>query len=77
MDGENHKIKLALQDMRADEISLLPAEWSKEVWALFRQALPDPDDPAVFNRLMSGASSRGLTYVDALMFVIEERANAG
>ena len=60
--------------MTAADISLLPpAEFTQQVWALYRQALPDPDNPALFNRLVREASSKGMRYVEALLYVIEHR----
>ena len=60
--------------MTATEISLLsPADFTRQVWALYRQALPDPEDPALFNRLIREASSKGMRYVEALIYVVEHR----
>ena len=35
---------------------------------LYRQALPDPDDPSLFNRLMHEARAKGLTWVEGLEY---------
>ena len=60
--------------MTANEIAVLPAEdFSREVWGLYRRALPDPDDPTLFNRLMREASGRGMRYVEGLLYVIDQR----
>lgn len=60
--------------MSPDQIATLPpAQFTLEVWRLHREALPDPDDPRVFNSLMRVASGLGMRYVEALQFVIERR----
>ncbi|MGI4828391.1 MAG: hypothetical protein ACRYFU_09420 [Janthinobacterium lividum] len=35
--------------------------------------LPDPEHPALFNRLIREASSKGMRYVEALIYVVEHR----
>lgn len=60
--------------MTATEISILtPAEFTRQVWALYKQALPDPEDPTLFNRLVREASSKGMRYVEATIYVVEQR----
>lgn len=49
------------------------AEFSR-VCQLFQQALPGPSDRILFECLMNEASSRGLNWVDALQYVVEERS---
>lgn len=60
--------------MTATEIALLPPEeFTRQIWALYRQALPDPDNPTVFNGLIREANSKGMRYVEALLYVIDRR----
>ena len=60
--------------MTATEISLLsPTDFTRQVWALYRHALPDPEDAALFNRLIREASSKGMRYVETLIYVVEHR----
>ena len=41
--------------------------------ALYREKLPDPDNPISFNGLAREASSKGMRYVEALLYAIEQR----
>jgi hypothetical protein len=60
--------------MTVAEISVLPPEdFSRELWRLYRKALPDPNDPALFNGLMREAGAQGMRYVEGLLHVIRHR----
>ena len=48
---------------------------STEVLQLFRQALPDPADRSLFDRLMTEARQRGLTWLEGLEYTAQQRRN--
>lgn len=62
----------------SEEIAILPPDqFTQAVWALYREALPDPEDCKLFNRLIREVSGQHLTYVQALMCVAERRSISG
>lgn len=46
---------------------------SQRVLKLFRQALPDPTDRSLFNRLMAEAHAKGLSWLESLEYTVERR----
>ena len=56
-------------DLRHEDVVAL----SKRVLQLFRQALPDPSDRTLFERLMVEAQSKGLTWVEGLEYTAQRR----
>jgi hypothetical protein len=47
---------------------------SRYVILLFHEALPDPSDRGLFDRLMHEARQRGLTWLQGLEYVAERRS---
>ena len=46
---------------------------SKRVLQLFVQALPDPSDRALFNRWMTEARAKGLSWMEGLEYAAGQR----
>ena len=46
---------------------------SERILALFRQALPDPQDRWLYERCMTEAQERGLTWLQSLEYVAAQR----
>jgi hypothetical protein len=42
------------------------------IW-LFREALPDPADRSLFDRLMFQARAKGMNWIQGLEYVVEQR----
>ena len=47
---------------------------STRVLQLFRQALPDPGDRRLFNRLMHEARAKGMTWIEGLEYAAGRRS---
>lgn len=50
---------------------------SNHVIRLFKEALPDPSDRSLFDRLMYQAKAKGLSWVQGLEYVAEQRRVVG
>ncbi len=61
----------------ASVAALSPQEFSAHARRLLSRALPDPNDLPVVNRLMAEAKGRGMTWVEGLEYVIEQRNAIG
>lgn len=46
---------------------------SNYVIRLFKEALPDPTDRSLFDRLMYQAKGKGLSWIQGLEYVVEQR----
>ena len=46
---------------------------STRVLQLFQQALPDPNDRSLFDRLMTEARNKGLTWLEGLEYTARNR----
>ncbi len=61
---------LHLAAQSQDEIQAI----TRHVLRLYHQALPDPSDRTLFNRLMCEARAAGLNWTDGLEYVARQRS---
>lgn len=47
--------------------------FSRNILQLFEQALPDPADRTLFDRLMNEARGQGLSWAESLEYTIRQR----
>jgi len=52
---------------------LSPSEFSQRAHMLLAAACPTKDDTAAFNRHMTAAKAQGMSWVEGLQYVIDQR----